>query len=339
MDDTESVIVQVEDGLPEKRVSFLPPRTVRLFILLILVALGAIYIPRPRLPGTLPDKNERLAAVGRLNWGDRTYLPGDHFQPLSARDPRWLVLHEDSTESFDEYLASGHHGPTALRRVIEIRPWGTPGSTDVSLADLRDFMAVFFPLPVRVGDPLPFPVEDIPWRPSPLDEPRYDGGVLLWKMNGLISPDAVCLLGVTNRDLCKDINSHWVFGQASARKRSGIFSFRMLDPGYYRPSLAGKAPDGVLHRRRAYKLLAHETGHMFELPHCTYYACLMNAVNSLDELDGGPLFLCPVCLRKLQTAIGFNVERRYLELAQICQRQQLLEEVAWFRARRQWLLP
>ncbi len=40
----------------------------------------------------------------------------------------------------------------------------------------------------------------------------------------------------------------------------------------------------------------------------------MNGVNSLDELDRGTLWLCPECLRKLEAAIGFDIETRYRDL-------------------------
>jgi archaemetzincin len=58
-------------------------------------------------------------------------------------------------------------------------------------------------------------------------------------------------------------------------------------------------------------VLEHETGHMVGLAHCIYFNCLMNGSNHLAESDRRPLHLCPVCLRKLQWSIGFDVVARY----------------------------
>ena len=37
----------------------------------------------------------------------------------------------------------------------------------------------------------------------------------------------------------------------------------------------------------------------------------MNGSNSLEESDSQPLELCPVCLRKLQWNVGFDVAERF----------------------------
>uniref|UniRef100_A0A8D0H115 Uncharacterized protein n=1 Tax=Sphenodon punctatus TaxID=8508 RepID=A0A8D0H115_SPHPU len=36
----------------------------------------------------------------------------------------------------------------------------------------------------------------------------------------------------------------------------------------------------------------------------------MQGSNHLEESDRRPLDLCPICLRKLQASIGFNIEER-----------------------------
>ena len=37
----------------------------------------------------------------------------------------------------------------------------------------------------------------------------------------------------------------------------------------------------------------------------------MNESQSIQEAESQPLFMCPVCLRKLQKVIGFDVLQRY----------------------------
>jgi archaemetzincin len=57
--------------------------------------------------------------------------------------------------------------------------------------------------------------------------------------------------------------------------------------------------------------LTHEIGHILGLRHCQWLACLMQGSNHLEESDRRPLNVCPICLRKLQSAIGFNIVERY----------------------------
>lgn len=57
--------------------------------------------------------------------------------------------------------------------------------------------------------------------------------------------------------------------------------------------------------------MAHEIGHMFGLPHCIYLNCLMNGSNNLEETNLRPIEYCPICIRKLQSNIGFDLVKRY----------------------------
>ncbi len=45
---------------------------------------------------------------------------------------------------------------------------------------------------------------------------------------------------------------------------------------------------------------------MFGIGHCIYYHCLINGSNDLEKSDACPLYLCPVDLRKLHHAVGFE---------------------------------
>ncbi len=72
---------------------------------------------------------------------------------------------------------------------------------------------------------------------------------------------------------------------------------------------------------------------MFGLAHCTYFNCLMNGSNHLVEADRRPLHLCPVCLRKLQWSIGFDVLKRYSALEGICRVNGFTDEADWLTRR------
>jgi archaemetzincin len=118
---------------------------------------------------------------------------------------------------------------------------------------------------------------------------------------------------------------------ASLERRVGVYS---LDR--YRPRYDG-APDTPATRRRtlrrALEAVAHETGHMFSLPHCTFYECLMNGANSIEELDRNVPWFCPLCLRKLHWNIGFDVRARELALRAFYEKRGMNEEVEWLDRR------
>ena len=132
-------------------------------------------------------------------------------------------------------------------------------------------------------------------------------------------------------DLYPEPSWNFVFGQASLRDRVGVYSFARYDPAFYgEPSAAGYE---TLLLRRSCKVLAHETSHMFGLAHCTYFNCLMNGSNHLVESDRRPLHLCPVCLRKLQWSIGFDVLERYMALERVNRATGFMDEADWLNRR------
>lgn len=57
--------------------------------------------------------------------------------------------------------------------------------------------------------------------------------------------------------------------------------------------------------------MTHEMCHMFGFQHCYYFECAMNESSSIAEAEQQPLFLCPVCLRKLHKVLKFDVAKRY----------------------------
>uniref|UniRef100_A0A2K5CC30 Archaemetzincin-2 n=1 Tax=Aotus nancymaae TaxID=37293 RepID=A0A2K5CC30_AOTNA len=148
--------------------------------------------------------------------------------------------------------------------------------------------------------------------------------------------DAFCIVGITMIDLYPRDSWNFVFGQASLTDGVGIFSFARYGSDFYSLRYEGKVkklkktsssdysifdnyyiPEitSVL-LLRSCKTLTHEIGHIFGLRHCQWLACLMQGSNHLEEADRRPLNLCPICLRKLQCAIGFSVVERYRALVQ-----------------------
>ncbi|XP_078346671.1 archaemetzincin-2-like [Oculina patagonica] len=66
---------------------------------------------------------------------------------------------------------------------------------------------------------------------------------------------------------------------------------------------------------RLLRVTSHEICHVFGMSHCSYFACAMNESKSIHQAEIQPLFLCPVCLRKLQKSLGFDIIDRYKALS------------------------
>jgi archaemetzincin len=154
--------------------------------------------------------------------------------------------------------------------------------------------------------------------------------VLHW-LKGKLPGDGFCLLAITMEDLYPEASWNFVFGQASLDERVGVYSFARYNPTFYGEPQGEDYPALLL--QRSIKVLTHETGHMFGLTHCVYFNCVMNGSNHLQESDRRPLHLCPVCLRKLQFSVGFDVVKRYATLAQFDRQAGLEDEAAWLDRR------
>jgi archaemetzincin len=97
---------------------------------------------------------------------------------------------------------------------------------------------------------------------------------------------------------------NFVFGIALYSARTGVFSFKRHDPSFW-GIYAENLPLVLL--KNSCNVMVHEIGHMYGIKHCIYYNCTMNGSNSYDESRRSARYLCPLCLRKLSTAIGFKV--------------------------------
>jgi archaemetzincin len=122
-----------------------------------------------------------------------------------------------------------------------------------------------------------------------------------------------------------------VFGEADLERRVAVYSLVR-----FQPQFDGKPLNPATRRqalRRSVQLLAHETSHVFGLLHCTKNECVMNGSNSLDESDRAPVHLCPMCLRKLAHAVGFDVVARYGDLYAFYAAHGLTDEARWLKTR------
>jgi archaemetzincin len=286
-----------------------------------------------------PSPEVRRAAVGDLTKLSPLLLrafsaDASEFEPIPKPSPQdWLAVHPESGQTFDEFKTSRPNQPTESRRVIYLQPLGEfAPDRSPSIEKLRVFAAAFFGLEVKLLPALSLNRSKFTVRQNP-----HTGNLQILTADVLnflkahVPSGAFCVLAITMEDLYPEPSWNFVFGQASLRERAGVYSFARYDPAFYsEPRTPGY--ETVL-LRRSCKVLAHETSHMFGLAHCIYFNCLMNGSNHLAESDRRPLHLCPVCLRKLQWSIGFDVLERYKALEHVARSDGFIDEANWLSQR------
>jgi archaemetzincin len=262
-----------------------------------------------------PSAAKRIRAIGPTKGLPKTLKkaldPGIDFKPIPIPRPGdWLAEHYESGQSFDDFVKCKPNQPDESRSKIYLQPLGRFPKGQIPLVErLKEYAAAYFGMQVEVLPCLALS-DSITSRINPFTRNRQiltsDVLAILKKK---VPADAFCVLAITMEDLYPDPSWNFVFGQASLREGVGVYSFARYDPAFYGKK-RGKDYEKVL-LRRSCKVLVHETGHMFGLMHCIYFKCVLNGSNHLKESDSRPVHLCPVCLRKLQYSIGFDVVNRY----------------------------
>ena len=82
--------------------------------------------------------------------------------------------------------------------------------------------------------------------------------------------------------------------------------------------------------RRTLSTASHETGHVLGMAHCTAHLCLMNGSNRRGERDARPLYLCPLCLRKLCWNLRAEPVPYMTKLSAFCRQNGLDPESGWY---------
>lgn len=284
---------------------------------------------------SLPSEREKRRAAGNIDSlspaEQAAYSPSSDFSALPFPGPGdWLNEHLEAGQSYDAYVQGGVNRLSERRGTVYLLPVGGLSRKHApTLKELSSFTAAFFQIQV---DLLPeIPLESIA---SGKRQRSTGAQYLVQSIFGVLRPrvpeDAYALVALTLEDIYPGEGWNFVFGQATFRERIGVHSLARYFPSFYGES-DEKAE--TLIRRRAYKVLAHEVGHTFGLQHCTYYHCIMNGSNGMEETDGAPLHLCPVCLRKLQRNAKFDLVTRYQATGRHLQKFKLEEEATWHARR------
>jgi archaemetzincin len=259
------------------------------------------------------------------------------FEPMPEPGPDdWLAQHPEKPQSFEHYLRAARNVPSPQRNVIYLLPVGRFPAAALPLAQLAEIVHAFFVLEVKTLPAVNVADVTAKRRINAYTNKRQ---LLAPDLLGWLEPrlpdDAFVLLAVTTEDLYPDPSWNFVFGMASLKERVGVQSFARQDPAFFgEPRPAGWQ---TLARRRATWTLIHEISHMFGLTHCTYWRCVVAGSNHQDEADRSPLHACPVCLRKLHSAIKFDPAAREDALAAVFGRLEIDDEAAWSAARAMWI--
>ncbi len=269
--------------------------------------------------GDLSDLEPEVRAGFEASWSD--------FPPLRpAGGDDWLTLHHEDPQTVGTFWVSNPNRVGAGGRgTLYILPLGTVPMLPV----LEAYAEAFFGLPVVVLPPVDISDEPLTRR---MNEPHRQvlAGDLQAYLQSRLPEDAYAMIGLTMEDLYPGESWNYVFGMASVKRRTGVFSFARYDARFYD---ATAEPNPQRLQRRAIKILSHEVGHMFGITHCVHFSCIMNGANHAEELDSAPPHLCPVCLRKLHMLTEFDLQQRYSDLKRHYQALGWAE-AAWFVDRR-----
>lgn len=230
----------------------------------------------------------------------------------------WLDVVDEPGQSFKQFCNSKHNVPNRKRNTIHLLPMENLPPSLQSL--LLDVTAAYF-MTLSEISPQNIDTTKLFYR-NHHNKKQYKTYPILDMLINRLSKSSFCTIAITGTDLYPEEDWNFVFGMAHLKERVGVFSFNRYT-----------SEDSTLFRKRCVKVITHEIGHMFGLPHCIRYSCNMNGSNSLAESDTKPLYLCPDCLKKLHNSVPFEPLDRYTRLKEIYEKEGFSEEVIWLNRR------
>lgn len=225
----------------------------------------------------------------------------------------WQSAFQEEAQTFEDYVGVDPNRPTGERKMFYIQPLGELTEKERKAVEvMREYAEVYFGISAKVCEPIPMFENGYVAKRR-----QYNASMVMGQLTERMPKDAVVYIGITHHDLFAD-NLNFVFGLGSLRNGTGVYSL-----------LRYETSDAKLFLRRALKLMAHEVGHIFSIHHCVTYHCVMNGANNLSEDDSHPMQLCPIDLKKLQWAVGFDWLARYDRLLAFYRKHGLSDEADW----------
>ncbi len=281
-----------------------------------------------------PKEAERQKAIGSLKGLPqifcKAFSPDDDFKLIpTPKEGDWLSEHKEKGQTYDDFVNSNIIRPDESRNKIYLLPFGQFSENNTpSLEILNEYATIYFSMEANVLPLLNLEDKDFTERINRFTGKRqiFTSDILSY-LEKKSPKDAYCILAITMEDLYPNPSWNFVFGEASILEKVGVFSFARYDPAFYGDE--SEEGDKKLLLWRSCKVLVHETAHMFGLTHCIFFRCVMNGSNHLNESDSRPLHLCPVCLRKLQHCIKFDIIDRYTRLNLFYKKIGFGQEASW----------
>lgn len=153
---------------------------------------------------------------------------------------------------------------------------------------LKDSVAHFYSVTVIIAPDIPFPAHTYY---KPRNRYRADSTIKWLKQ---LKPDSVrTMVGITNEDISVSKAEHKDYGVMGLGYSPG----HACIVSTFRPSKTATSKTHL--QQRILKLVLHEMGHNFGLPHCSNQECFMVDAEGQMKLDREKE-LCTSCRRKLE---------------------------------------
>lgn len=250
------------------------------------------------------------------------------YLPMPLED-EWLNYNKENGQTFKNYMRLIKKSKSLHSLKIKSKIVLIPIRMDESIFSkyllnaLKEFLEIYFDLIVLVEDGLNLS------NKFKLDtNDSIDAINTLSILKTFKEKNSFSTVAITTCDLTH--NESFVFGLSDQELQVCVVSL-------FRYVLDLKTNDGRVNDmdllKKTCSVICHEIAHTFGLEHCIYYRCIMNGSNTIEEDDKLPIYLCPICFRKLHFLLNFDIEKRYLNLFKYCEKYEFKSESNWYQKR------